>query len=249
MSTIYEDVIQIKECIICNKNCLECEGLSCLQNIPLLSSLTEEESLEISKGVLVKEFKKGEQIFRTGDRADRLYIVCSGKMKIYKYLSDGREQILYIYGTGDFVGGFNLLKEDEYKYNAEALEDTVVSTLSKKKFDEIIVNNPTIMLKILEQAYERIRWAEDLVDRLSTISTDAKVASLLLRLEDDFGTREGDEIILNLTINREEMGSYAGISRETMTRKLRTFKELGIIDFKGNRVIIIKDEERLKEML
>lgn len=170
-------------------------------------------------------------------------------MKIYKYLSDGREQILYIYGTGDFVGGFNLLKEDEYKYNAEALEDTVVSTLSKKKFDEIIVNNPTIMLKILEQAYERIRWAEDLVDRLSTISTDAKVASLLLRLEDDFGTREGDEIILNLTINREEMGSYAGISRETMTRKLRTFKELGIIDFKGNRVIIIKDEERLKEML
>lgn len=58
MSTIYEDVIQIKECIICNKNCLECEGLSCLQNIPLLSSLTEEESLEISKGVLVKEFKK-----------------------------------------------------------------------------------------------------------------------------------------------------------------------------------------------
>ena len=129
------------------------------------------------------------------------------------------------------------------------MEDTVVSTLSKKKFDEIIVNNPTIMLKILEQAYERIRWAEDLVDRLSTISTDAKVASLLLRLEDDFGTREGDEIILNLTINREEMGSYAGISRETMTRKLRTFKELGIIDFKGNRVIIIKDEERLKEML
>lgn len=170
-------------------------------------------------------------------------------MKIFKYLSDGREQILYIYGAGDFVGGFNLLKEDEYKYNGEALEDTVVSTLSKKKFDEIIIKNPTITLKVLEQAYERIRWAEDLVDRLSTTSTDAKVASLLLRLEDDFGTRKGNEIILNLTINREEMGSYAGISRETMTRKLRTFKELGIIDFEGNKVIIIKDEDRLKEML
>lgn len=228
---------------------MECKGSSCLHNIPLLSSLNDEESLKISEGVVTREFTKGEHIFRTGDRADKLYIVCSGKMKIYKYLSDGREQILYIYGAGDFVGGFNLLKEDEYKYNAEALEDTVVSTLSKKEFNSIILNNPTITLKVLEKAYERIRWAEDLVDRLSTISTDAKVASLLLRLEDDFGTRNGDEIILNLTINREEMGSYAGISRETMTRKLRLFKELGIIDFHGNKIIIIKDEHRLKEML
>lgn len=242
-------MVQIKNCIICNRNCVECKGGSCLHNIPLLSSLNDEESLKISEGVRTKEFKKGEQIFRTGDRADRLYIVCSGKMKIYKYLSDGREQILYIYGAGDFVGGFNLLKEDEYKYNAEALEDTVVSTLSKKKFDEIIIKNPTITLKILEQAYERIRWAEDLVDRLSSTSTDSKVASLLLSLEDDFGTRKDNEIVLNLTINREEMGSYAGISRETMTRKLGTFRELGIIDFRGNKVIIIKDEGKLREML
>lgn len=205
--------------------------------------------MKISEGVVTKDFKKGDIIFRSGDKADRLYIVCSGKMKIFKYLSDGREQILYIYGAGDFVGGFNLLKEDEYKYNGVALEDTVVSTLSKKNFDEIIIKNPTITLKVLEQAYERIRWAEDLVGRLSSTSTDSKVASLLLRLEDDFGTRKGNKIVLNLTINREEMGSYAGISRETMTRKLGLFKDLGIIDFEGNKIIIINDEEKLKGML
>ena len=242
-------MIYIKKCIICDRQCKECKGKSCLHNIPLLSSLDGEESLKISEGVITKEFKKGDIIFRTGDKADRLYIVCEGKMKIFKYLSDGREQILYIYAAGDFVGGFNLLKEDEYLYNGVAIEDTVVSTLSKKKFDEIIIKNPTITLKVLEKAYERIRWVEDLVDRLSTTNTDAKVASLLLRLEEDFGSRLGSEIVLNLTIIREEMGSYAGISRETMTRKLRTFKELGIIDFEGNKGIIIKDEDRLKEML
>lgn len=239
----------IKNCIICNTNCVECKGNSCLHNIPLLSSLNDEESLKVSKGVITKEYKKGDQIFKTGDKADKLYIVCSGKMKIYKYLADGREQILYIYGSGDFVGGFNLLKEDEYKYNAEALEDTIISTLSKKKFEEILLGNPAITLKVLEKAYERIRWAEDLVDRLSTINTDAKVASLLLRLIADFGSKKEDTIVLNLSMNREEMGSYAGISRETMTRKLRHFKDLGIIDFEGNKIIIIKDEEKLRQML
>src|SRR5699024_2874266 len=106
-----------------------------------------------------------------------------------------------------------------------------------------------ITLKILGKAYERIRGAENLIDRLNTINTDSKVASLLLRLEEDFGTRQGDDLILNLTINREEMGSYAGISRETMTRKLGLFKKLGIIEFEGNKKIIIKDENRLREML
>ena len=51
------------------------------------------------------------------------------------------------------------------------------------------------------------------------------------------------------SINREEMGSYAGISRETMTRKLKLFKELGYIDFIGNKKILILNEQALRDLL
>lgn len=203
----------------------------------------------ISRGISFKDYKKGEVIFKTGDKADRLYIVCSGKMKIFNYLHDGREQMLYIYSEGDFVGAFNLLKEDEYRYNAKALEDTTISTLTKSKFEEIAIKNPKITLKILEKAYERIRWAESLISRLTTSSADEKAASLLLNLIEDFGTQTDGGILLELSINREEMGSYAGISRETMTRKLNAFKELGIIEFQGNKIILIKDKAKLEELL
>ena len=215
----------------------------------LFSSLNEDEIKQINKGLTTREYKKGENIFRTGHKADRLYIVCEGKMKIYKYTSDGREQILYIYSSGDFVGGFNLLKEDEYKYNGEALEDATISTLTKKQFDEIVMKNPNMTLKILEKAYERVRLAEELVNRLTLGNADAKTAGLLLSLIEDFGRKTEKGIELDLTITREEMGSYAGISRETMTRKLRQFRELGYIDLEGNRKIIILDENKLEELL
>lgn len=221
----------------------------CIRKVPLLTDLNQEEIEKISEGVVFTDYKKGEYIFRTGDKADKLYIVVSGKMKIYNYLSDGREQILYIYSPGDFVGAFNLLKEDEFKYNAEALEDTTISTLSKNKFNDIILKNPEITLKVLEKAYERIRDAEGLVVRLSAANADAKVAGLLLELIEDFGSKEGTNIILELTINREEMGNYAGISRETMTRKLNQFRELGYIDFIGNKKIVIKEENKLRDLL
>ncbi len=234
---------------VCCKNCADCKDNSCIRNVPLLSSLDEDEMDKIVENVNTRDYKKGDYIFRTGHKADRLYIVCSGKMKIYKYLSDGREQILYIYSAGDFVGAFNLLKKDEYKYNAVALEDTTIITLRKEDFDEIIIKNPTITLKILEKSYERLRWAEALVARLSSGTADAKVAGLLLNLIDDFGTETERGIELDLSINREEMGSYAGISRETMTRRLRVLKELDYIDFEGNKKIIIKDKDKLEELL
>lgn len=236
-------------CTICNTQCKKFEGRPCIHDIPLLSSLNEEEVKEISQGVTSTEYKKGEQIFKTGDRADKLYIVCSGKMKIYQYLSDGREQILYIYSTGDFVGAFNLLKEDEYKFNGQALEDTLIITLSKSKFNEIAIKNPNITLKILEKAYERIRWAEDLVARLSSHNADSKVASLLLNMMRDFGEDTKDGKVLNLFMNREDMGNYTGISRETMTRKLLLFEELGYINFIGNKKILILNKEKLEELL
>jgi CRP-like cAMP-binding protein len=224
-------------------------GNTCFNNVPLFSGLDTQELGEISEGIAFKNYKKGDYIFRTGDKADRLYIVCSGKMKIYTFTPDGREQILYIYSTGDFVGAFNLLKEDEYKYNAVALEDTTISTLTKSKFDEIVIRNPSMTLKILEKAYERIRWAEDLINRLTASSVDAKVAGLLLKLMHDFGKVTDEGVVLELSINREEMGSYAGLSRETITRKLNMFKELGLLEFQGNKVIIIKNKNKLEELL
>lgn len=234
---------------ICKRQCNICQGDPCIKNIPLLSSLHKKELYKISEGIQTRKYKKGEYIFRTGNEADKLYIVCSGKMKIYKYLSDGREQILYIYGPEDFVGAFNLLKKDKYLYNGVALEDTIISTLSKESFDKIAIKNPEITLKILEKSYERIRWAEGLINVLSSGSANAKVAGLLINLIEDFGVDTDRGIELNLTINREEMGSYAGITRETMTRKLREFKELGYIDFQGNKKIILLRQDKLEEML
>lgn len=217
-----------------------------VQDIPLLSSLNDAEAEAIRAGLELRSYRRGDLIFTSGDRADRLYIVCSGRMKIFKYQPDGRELILYLYSSGDFVGGFNLLKADEYRYNASALEDAQICTLSKEKFDDIVLNNPKILLKIVEKGFERVRWAEELVDRLNSPSADLKVAALLLDLMRDFAQTEEVGLVLHLTINREEMGNYTGLSRETVTRKLTQFQDAGLIDMIGNKKIVLKDIEALR---
>ena len=236
----------------CGKESCACKNCSrdlCMSRIPLLSNLNEFELEKISDGVITKNYKKGEVIFYSGDKADRLYIVCDGKIKIIKNSADGKEQILYILSKGDFIGAFNLLKEDEFEFSAIALCEVQVSTLAKDEFNKIILKNPTITLKVLEKAYERINKVEQLVDRLSANSVDAKVASLILNMVKDSGKILEKGILLELPINREEMGSFAGISRETITRKLKNFEEQGFIELLGNKKIIVKKLTALRDMI
>lgn len=216
----------------------------------MLSGLDESEIDKISAGVSSRTFKKGEVVFSQGEKANKLYIVCTGKIKIFKNLMEGKEQILYILSGGDFIGAFNLLKEDQFDFSAVALETTEISMLEKSAFDKVMISNPEITLKIFEKAYERIIKAESLVERLSSSNPDAKVIGLLLDLASDFGTPTGDGgMMLELTISREEMGSYAGIARETMSRKLQMFDEMGIIKLMGTKKILIKDMSQLKSMI
>jgi len=232
-----------------NGECEKCENYRCLKRIPLLSSLSEADSDKISKGVTSSVFKKGDTVFSQGEKANRLYIIDKGKIKIFKFTPDGKEQILYILSEGDFIGAFNLLKEDEFDFSASAVEDTEISTLAKKEFDEVMISNPEITLKIFEKAYERIIKAERLVERLTSGSPDAKLAGLLINLTEDFGVQTEDGILLELTISREEMGSYAGMTRETTSRKLQYFQEIGLIKLMGAKKILIYDVENLKSLI
>lgn len=236
------------KCVKNRRDCKACQHGFCMSEVSLFSSLTEDEMTLIAEEAITYSFKRGDIIFAQGDTANHLHIVCSGKMKIKKYTVDGKEQILYILSDGDFIGAFNLLKADKWDFTAEALEDTEISMVSKSAFNHILFKNPDITLKVLEKAYERIIKVESLVERLGTNSVDAKVAGLLLNLESNFGHKTNEGTLLTLSINREEMGAYAGITRETMTRKLKLFQELGVIRLIGTKQILIMNKEKLKEM-
>lgn len=228
--------------------CTKCGKLYCINNIPLLSNLSEAEAQKISNGVTTMAYKRGDYLFKAGDKANKLFILCEGKIKLFKTNSEGKEQIIYIMSDGDFFGAFNLLKEDEFDLDAVALEDSEVSLLAKSEFDKIILSNPEITLKVFEKAYERITKAEALVERLSVNNLDSKVAGLLVHLAREYGIKTKEGILLKLSISREEMGSYAGIARETMSRKLNYFQELGLIEVKNKKQILIKDMDELENM-
>lgn len=228
--------------------CEKCTGKYCAKKVSIFSALQDEQIREITDIVIHRNYKKGQTIFFEGDISDKLYIVNKGKIKIFRYTKEGKEQILYILSDGDFIGDLSLLKKGKLEFNAEALENTAVCTLTKEDFDKILADNPNIALKILEVVHDRVVNLESLVQRLSTKDVESRVSDVLLSLVKNFGNETNEGTLLELPLSREEIGNYSGLTRETVSRTLTSMQEEGIIELIGNKKIIIKDIEYLKNM-
>lgn len=220
-----------------------------LKTTDLFKELEPEEAAFMKDRIFLRKYKRGEYIFRPKDEALVMYIVKSGAMKITKDLSDGREQILYIYHKEDFVGGLNLLTSEYYHYNGIALTDTSVILVQKEDFHRVLLNNRGVLRSLLKESFARIRKSEELIDRLSVINGDMKVAKTLINLLKTNGNKDESGLwVIDSPLNRQEIGSFTGLTRETLTRKLTHFQELGIIELMDRGKIRIIDMESLTNL-
>lgn len=226
---------------------MHCTGKYCVSKVYIFSTLKEEAFKKISEIIVTRKYKKGQVLFFEGDVEDKLYIVNKGKIKVYRYNKEGREQILYILSDGEFIGDMSLLKKGNFQFNAEALEDTYICTISKDDFDTIITKNPEITLKIMEVLHDRLMDLENLVQNLSTKDVEVRIASMLKTFAEDYGVKNEKGIMIELPLNREEMANYIGVTRETISRKLTALQDEDIIELIGNKKLIIKDLDYIED--
>lgn len=238
----------------CNNCCSQESGCShehCAKKVSLFASLSDDELMQMTNLIAQQEFNKGDIIFSEGQAFDQLYIVNKGSMKVLKYNKDGKEQILYILSEGEFLGDLSLLKKGVLPFSAIALEDITLCTIHKNDFDNIIKSNPNISLKVLEYAHDRIYELENLIQTVTTKDIDTRLATLLLNLSKTFGqssSQNTKEVYINLTMSREDMANFIGVTRETVSRKLSFFQSKGIIEVIGNRAIRIISLDKLQDL-
>lgn len=221
----------------------------CVSKVPIFANLNNEELMQIAKTIKHQEYAKGEAIFTEGNVANTFYFVNEGKIKLYKYTKDGKAQILHILTQGDFFGELQLIKLSKYEFNSKAMVDSKICTLTKDKMRDIIIKNPEIGIKMLETVGARLSSMGNLAQSLATNDVDSRVAYLLINLMNKYGKYKEKNISIELLLSREEMANYIGVTRETISRKLKKFEEEKLIKIVGTKKIVILDEKGLKDYI
>jgi CRP/FNR family transcriptional regulator len=185
-------------------------------------------------------FAEGERVLNEGYTADKVYVMCSGRMKLSASSSEGRVLILRIAGPGDVLGLAAALKGTTHKLTAEALEPCETKAIGRVEFIAFMesfrdVSRNTALTMALE--YEGAMLS---ARRLALSgSAPAKLASVLL----DWGrmghSEPGQPLRFRMPLTHEELGNMAGISRETVTRTLSKFKNEKLIEQNGESMVLL----------
>ena len=216
-------------------------GHNCIEIVPIFSNLTNDEMMEIAMITTDKIYEKGEMVYTVGNRGERLYVIHKGRVKISRIAANGKEQVIRVLGPGEFMGELSLFSPTSMTDNAEVLEKSTMCIIEGKRLKEIIPKYPSIAFKVMEELSSRLEKAENLIEDINLNSVETRLAQMLIKM-----ANERNEVILNM--KKGDFASQIGMSQESLSRKLTSFQEQGLIKQSGNKRIILLDIEALEEI-
>lgn len=215
---------------------------SCLYLVPIFNHLDDASIQLIAQKIKHQSFKKGDFLFQSGDRTDTLYVVHRGSIKIYRLLTNGREQVVKILKIGDFIGETNIFKKDTlHEDYAEVLEDSEICVIEQKDLMQILKEYPEISLKIIEQMSKRLNDSYKQTTQVTTESIGVRLAMYLVDLVDS----DSESPTVILPTSRKNIASYLGTTPESISRKFRELEDKGLIVQESSSVIQIRELDDL----
>lgn len=192
------------------------------------------------------QFKTGQRIYTIGQPFDTLFIVHSGFLKTVLIDEFGNEQVLSFPMKGDLFG-VDGIHTRRYASEAVALSNCDLILLPFKKFTQLgrtYVELEHAMYSVMSRELVR---EQAMVSMLGALSAEARVARFLVSLSERFAEMGYSSKLFNLRMTRHEIGSYLGLTLETVSRTLSAFNEIGLISV-DQRSIGIKDIDALRTL-
>ena len=188
-----------------------------------------------------KPLHKHDKLVKAGDKFNSLYAVRAGSFKSFVSSKDGEEQIIGFHFPGDIIG-FDALRENAHQSYTQALETAMVCELPYETLDKMAVQFPKLRHQIMSFMSAEIKQDHDLMMLLNKRTAEERLIYFLAHLSKRFEDRGFSPRQFNLSMTRNEIGNYLGLTVETISRLLTRFQKEGIIKVDGKLITIIDFE-------
>jgi CRP-like cAMP-binding protein len=211
----------------------------------IFEGLTNNDLAFMRQSMVRKVYKKGSIVFQQGFPPKGVYFVRKGKIKIYRMSSLGEEQIAYFYSKGEYFGFRPLICGSSLPYSARAIEDCVISFLSRDTFLELLQRSASMTGALLQKVCaEHTVWVNTM-SAFKTKPVRERVALSLLILNEKYRRRDSDQApVINVT--RADCANYIGTTVESTVRILSKLREEDIIGTKGRKITIKRYDDLVR---
>ncbi len=193
-----------------------------------------------------KTYSAGETITFAGDRMQFVGSVVTGVARLSQTIEDGRRQMVGLLLPSDFIGRPG---RSHAVFDVEATTDVVLCRFERKPFERLLGDIPHLRERMLEMTLNELDAAREWMLLLGRKTAREKIASLLViiaRRQNAPQTNElGIDVSFDLSLTREAMSEYLGLTLETVSRQINALKKENVIKLEKKRHIVVNDFARL----
>jgi len=183
---------------------------------------------------ITRTFRKGCVVISEGDEALALYILMSGRAKVYTTTDEGKEIILRLLEPGQYFGELTLLDGATRSASVMATEACSMLVLQKSKFTDCWLTRPELCLKLLKHLSGRVRELTEDLKRVGSMDVYQRLRGLLL----DLATQHGKRLVVTQRLTQQDLGNRICASREMVSRIFRELAAGGYITLDGRQIVI-----------
>lgn len=194
---------------------------------------------EILRGIastgVVRSYPKNAVLINEGDGGDSLYIVLSGRVKVYSSNPAGREVVIAFHGPGEYLGEMSL-DGSPRSASVVTLEPTTCALVTRASFREFILAHPEFALHLIERLIQRVRVTTESVKSLALSDVYGRLVKLLLALAVE---RDG-KLIVPEKLTQQDIAERVGASRDMISRLLKDLVAGGYLDVSDRTITVLK---------
>lgn len=218
---------------------------SCIEKVPLFSSLSAEEISAMKSVMIAREFETGEVIVhQEDDSLQTFFIIASGSVQVTVVTQEGKQAILATLRKGEFFGEMGILDGEPRSASVVAAQKCLLLMLYRNPFLDILEKFPKLTIRMLVEMSRRLRHTNRQINTLSMMSVYGRVADVILQLARENGRKIGHMIVIDNRPTHQDIADMAGTSRETVSRIISQLQKKQFLSIDRKKMVIL-DEEKL----
>lgn len=205
-----------------------------LQNISLFSELSEQELKDLEIHAIIRSYPRNSMIIYEGDNSEALFVVVSGRVKVFLSDEKGKEIVLNNHGPEEYFGELALFDDSPRSASVITLEKSKLAMISNTEFKACLRSNPEVAMQVIRGLIMRLRNATENVRSLALLDVYGRVARLFLQL----AREEDGKLAIREKLTQQDIADRVGSSREMVSRIIKDLKAGGYIQLDKNCITL-----------
>ena len=212
-----------------------------LLKVKLFEGMTPTQLDWVARNTHRRNFEAGRNVMTIEQPGEAVYAIIEGSVKIHVEQGE-RDVILAILGEGDLLGEMSLIDSVGRSASAVTLENTLVMWMDKTAFNYMLDNFPPMARNLMKIMSQRVRLSDELIQALSTLDVNGRVARQLLAFAIKYGYPKDGATQIRIVLTQSDIADLVGASRKRVNQAMVLFKEQGLIDNDEGRISILNGE-------